>query len=44
MIKQFYFKLFQLYNTSFVCIRFKCQTVLFDPKIGLCQVLPHKPE
>ena len=37
MIKQFYFKQFDL---AFVCSQFKCQTVLFDPHIGLYQVLP----
>ena len=34
MIKQFYFKQFSL-----VCTQFKCQTVLFDPKIGPYLVL-----
>ena len=31
MIKQFYFKQFNLAYKSFVCTQFKCQTVLFDP-------------
>ena len=28
------------FNMSFVCTQFKCQTDLFDPKIGQYQVLP----
>ena len=27
-------------HKSFICTQFKCQTVLFDPKIGPYQVLP----
>ena len=39
MMKQFYINNSILYK-SFVCTQFECQIVLFNPLIGLYQVLP----